>query len=186
MPRKILIWLLVSLNVFILVILVGLKLKLNSTKKQTLTFPVIIEKYSSIGTHPDWVLRKIQPRFVGFKTESNRNYLIVEYQDFNGQLITQKVFVTGVINQEKTIDKILLETENAKVENLDFNGLKQKLPKNSQIGVEYFATVPNPDTPLGAICDNLENFCKLVELMNSVQDKDTIYAFKIYLNLPNE
>jgi hypothetical protein len=64
--------------------------------------------------------------------------------------------------------------------------LKQQLNKNQQIGIEYFASAPGPETELGEICETMPSFCRLVELMNSGRKENTLYAFRIYENLQNE
>jgi len=184
MGRKKIVWLLVIINALILAVLVGLKMKLDSARKQQLAYPVILENYSTIGTFPDWVIRKIQPQLVGFASENGRNYLKVEYPDVGGSLISEKVFVTGKVDDDTSVKMIYLENETGQVESLDFAGLKKRLKQGQQIGIEYFASVPSPKTELGEICNRLENFCALAKLKNSGnEDGGRIFAFRIYLAL---
>jgi hypothetical protein len=173
MPRKVLIGLLLAINAIGLIVIIALKMKLNSAKNYVFEFPAFIEAYSSIAAHPDWVIRRLQPRLAGFKTESGRNYLLVESPDIDNKLISQRVFVTGKVNDSEKIEKILLKDNSGAVIAVDFKGLKQRLKKNQQIGIEYFATVPGPETDLGEVCQTMPSFCQLVELANNNQDKLT-------------
>jgi hypothetical protein len=186
MPRKVLIGLLLAINAIGIIVIVALKLKLDSAKNFALEFPAFIEAYSSIAAHPDWVIRRLQPRLAGFKTESGRNYLLVESPELDNKLLTQRVFVTGQVNERESIETILFNDNSGTVAAVDFNGLKQRLKKNQQIGIEYFATVPGPETELGEVCQTMPSFCQLVELANNDQDKNTLYAFQIYLELQHE
>jgi len=181
--KKTVIWL-VAVNLLLLAVLWGLKIKLDLVKAWQ--YPAVLTEYSTIGTYPDWVFRKIQPRLTGFTTENNQNYLTVEYPSLSGLLELRKVFATGRVKEGKKIETIFFEDKKGKVISVNFDELKKRLKLKQQIGIEYMASVPRLEDFLGELCPNLPNYCLLVGLINNEPQDKTLYAVKIYLNLQNE